>query len=156
MFKVLFLITLCTSSWKRVHKSNKTVNIQGLFVLTIGYVDVTTYLPTNYYYIIERVYFVYRFFVLFIRTLSFLLLLYAASWRYKRDYLHASIDILFYIMFYIINTMKKHKTLLYHVRSYNTKEVLIWTWAPPPQSTICSYAPYISSSTTILARSNKC
>ena len=30
------------------------------------------------------------------------------TWRYKRDYLQASIDILFYIMFYIINMMKKH------------------------------------------------
>ena len=36
------------------------------------------------------------------------LFLYTVSWRYKRDYLYASIDILFYIMFYIINTMKKH------------------------------------------------
>ena len=27
---------------------------------------------------------------------------------FKRDYLHASMDILFYIMFYRINTMKKH------------------------------------------------
>ena len=28
--------------------------------------------------------------------------------RYKGDYLHASLDILFNIIFYIINTMKKH------------------------------------------------
>ena len=34
-------------------------------------------------------------------------------WRYKRDWLHASIDILFYIMFYIINTMKKQILLYY-------------------------------------------
>ena len=27
---------------------------------------------------------------------------------YKRDYLHANIDILFYILFYIINTLEKH------------------------------------------------
>ena len=27
---------------------------------------------------------------------------------YKRDYLYANIDVLFCIMFYIINTMKKH------------------------------------------------
>ena len=54
----------------------------------------------------------------FISTVSFVLFLYAISWSYKRDCLHASIDILFYIMFYIINTMKKHQTLLYHVRTY--------------------------------------
>ena len=42
------------------------------------------------------------------------LILYTVSWGYKRDYLRTSIDILFYIMFYIINTMKK-QTLLYHV-----------------------------------------
>ena len=30
-------------------------------------------------------------------------------------------------MFYIINTMKKHQILLYHVPIYNEKQVLIWT-----------------------------
>ena len=60
----------------------------------------------------------------YIHTYSHILL-YTASWRYRRDYLQASIDTLFYIMFYIINKMKKHKTLLFHVRSYNTKKVPI-------------------------------
>ena len=36
------------------------------------------------------------------------LFLYTVSLRYKRDYLCARIDILFYIMLYILNTMKKH------------------------------------------------
>ena len=117
-----------------MHNSKEIVNIQGLFVLTVGYVDMTTYPLTKYYYIIERVYFIYRLFVLFISTLPFLLLLHAALWRYKRDYLHASINILYYV----ISTMKK-QTLLYHVLSYNTKKVPIWTW--PSQPTICSYAP---------------
>ena len=53
--------------------------------------------------------------------------------RYKGDYLHASLDILFNIIFYIINTMKK-QTLLYHVRAYDTKKVLIWTCPPLPPS----------------------
>ena len=44
---------------------------------------------------------------------------YTVSWRYKRDYLCASIDILFYIMSYITNTMKKHYILLYHVPTYD-------------------------------------
>ena len=84
-----------------MHNSKEIVNIQGLFVLTVGYVDMTTYPLTKYYYIIERVYFIYELFILFVSTLSFLLFL------NKRDYLHTSIDILLYIMFYIINTMKK-------------------------------------------------
>ena len=46
------------------------LNIEGLFVLTVGYVDITIYLPTKYYYIIEIVYFIHRLFVLFISTLS--------------------------------------------------------------------------------------
>ena len=60
--------------WKRKHNSKEIVNMQGLFVLTItiGY--------------------------LFISTFSSLLFLYAVSWRYKRDYLYASIDILFSIL----------------------------------------------------------
>ena len=51
----------------------EVVNIQGLFVLTVGYVDKTTYPLTKYYYIIERVYFIYRLFILFITTFSFLM-----------------------------------------------------------------------------------
>ena len=50
---------------------------------------------TKYYYIIERVYFIYRFFILFFGTLSFLLFLHSVSWRYNRDYFHGNIDILF-------------------------------------------------------------
>ena len=120
-----FLTTLCTSFWKIAHNSKETVNIQGLFVLTVGYVDMTTYPLTKYYYIIERVDFIYRLFILCITTFSFLLFLYTVSWAYKRDYLHASIDIWFYIMFYIINTMKKYQTLLHHVRTCDTKKAPI-------------------------------
>ena len=103
-----FLTTFCRSFWKRAHNSKEIVNIQGLFVLTVGYVDVTTYPLTKYYYIIERVYFFYKVFVLFISTLSILLFLYTVLWRYKRYCLHASTDILFYILFYITNTVKKY------------------------------------------------
>ena len=74
----------------------------------VGYVDMTTYPLTKYYYIIERVYFIYRLFILFISILSFLMFLYTVLRRCKTDYLHTSIEFLFYIMLYIINTMKKH------------------------------------------------
>ena len=47
-----FLTTFCTSFWERVHNLKEIVNIQGLFVATVGYVDVTTYSLTNYHYII--------------------------------------------------------------------------------------------------------
>ena len=43
--------------------------------------------------------------ILFFNTFSILLLLYAVPWSYK----NASIDILVYITFYIINAMKKHR-----------------------------------------------
>ena len=82
--------------------------MQGLFVLTVCYVDITTYPLTKYYYIIGGVYFIYRLFILFITTFSFLLFLYTVLWKYKRDYLHASTCILFYIIFFIMNTMKKY------------------------------------------------
>ena len=116
IFAALILTTFSTSFWKRVHNSKEIVNIQGLFVATVGYVDMTTYPLTKYYhrdispwnyYTIESVYFIYRLFILFISTLSLLLILYTVSWRYKRDYLHTGIDVLFYVMFCIINTMKK-------------------------------------------------
>ena len=57
--------------------------------------------------------------------------MYTVSCRYKRDYLHASIDILFYSIFYIINTMKKNLPFLYHACTHGTKKVLMWTWPPP-------------------------
>ena len=41
------------------------------------------------------------------------------------------LDIWFYIMFCIINTMKKH-ILLYHVRPYDAKKILILTCPPSP------------------------
>ena len=91
-----------------MHNSNEIVNIQDLFVLNVGYVDKTTYPLTKYYYIIERACLIYRLFIIFITTFSFLLFLYAVSWRAKIDYPHASINLLFDIMFFIINTMKKH------------------------------------------------
>ena len=90
-----------------MYNSKEIVNIQGLFVLTVGYVDVDTNPLTKYYYIIERVYLILRLFILFITMFSFLLFLYTVSWRHKRNYLHASIDLLFGIMFFITNTMKK-------------------------------------------------
>ena len=56
---------------------------------------------TKYYYIIERVYFIHNLFILFISTFSFLVFLQTVSCSilsgilYKRDYLHARVDILF-------------------------------------------------------------
>ena len=60
---------------------------------------------------------------------------------YKRDYLDASIDILFNIMFFIINMIKKHETLLCHVCTllchictYDTKKGKMSRFKPvPPQ-----------------------
>ena len=40
-----FLTTFCTSLWKRVHNLKEIVNLQeDLFVLTVGYVDIKTYI----------------------------------------------------------------------------------------------------------------
>ena len=108
-----FLTTFCTSFTKRVHNSKETVTVQGLLVLTVGY--------------------------LFISTFSFLLYLHTTSWRYKRDYLHASIDI-FFILSSILLTRCRNIRLFYITFVLTMqKKVLIWTW--PPQSTISSYAP---------------
>ena len=79
----------------------KAVNLKSLFLLTVGYVDMTTYPLTKYYYNIERVYLIYRFFIFFISTFSFLLFLYTVSCRYERDYLYVSVDILF--LHYVLN-----------------------------------------------------
>ena len=58
----------CTSFRKRALNSKDIVNIQILFVLTVGDVDMTTYPLRKYYYIIERIFFIYRLFILFIST----------------------------------------------------------------------------------------
>ena len=72
-----------------MHNSKEIVNIQGLFVLTVGYVDMTTYPLLKYHYIIERSYLIYRLFILFISMFSFSLQLERVSWRHERNYLHA-------------------------------------------------------------------
>ena len=42
-----------------MHNSKEIVTIQGLFALTVGSVDKTTYPLTKYYYIIEKVYLIF-------------------------------------------------------------------------------------------------
>ena len=37
-------MAFCTSFWKRVHNSKKIVNLQGLFLLTVSYGDIKTYI----------------------------------------------------------------------------------------------------------------
>ena len=88
-----------------MHNSEEIVNMKGLFVLNIGYVDMTTYPLTNYYYIIEKVYLTVHIIYQYIFILA--VFIYSIM-EHRRDYHHASIDILFYIMFYIINEMKEH------------------------------------------------
>ena len=99
------------------------INITYIYI----YIHIT-YIHTYNIYI-----HIYIYIYIHLHTLYIHILLYTVSWRYKRDYLQASIYILFYTMLYFIYTMKKHKTLLYHVRSYNTKKVPIWTCLPPPK-----------------------
>ena len=41
-FNSFFNFLFCTSSWKKVHNSKEIVNLQGLFVLTVGYKDIKT------------------------------------------------------------------------------------------------------------------
>ena len=99
-----FLTTFCTSFWKRAHSSKEVVNIQGLFVLTVGYVDMTTYPPT----ILLKEY------VLFIGCLYYLSVhchsccLYIQHHGGIREITSTPVQIFCFIMFYIINTMKKH------------------------------------------------
>ena len=54
-------------------------NVQGLFVLIVGCVYMTTHPLTKYDHIMERVCFIYRLFVLFISASSFLMFLYTVS-----------------------------------------------------------------------------
>ena len=95
---------------------------------------------TKYYYIIERVYFIYNLFMLFICTFSFLLFLYTVSWRYKRDYVHVSRDILFKLCTILLIWWRNIR--LFYTSFLPTIQKRSWFEpAPPPQSTICSYAP---------------
>ena len=102
--EVLFLINFSISFWKRVHNLKEIVNIQGLFVLTVGYVDMTTYPPT----VLLKEY------VLFIGCLYYLSVhchsccLYIQHHGGIREITSTPVQIFCFIMFYIINTMKKH------------------------------------------------
>ena len=119
------LTILCTSFRGKKHNSKEIVNMQGLFVLTADSVDMTTYPLTIYYHIIERVYLIYRLFILFISTFSCLLFLYTVSWRHKRLPPCQYRYVVSYYVLYVINTINKHLTLSYHVCTYDTKKVPI-------------------------------
>ena len=105
------LTPISTAFWKIAHNLKEIVNVQVLFVLTVGYINMTTTPLRKYCYIIKGAYFIYRLFILFISTLSLFMFFYTVSWRCNRDYLHASLDVLFYIKFCVINSTKKHETL---------------------------------------------
>ena len=136
-----FLTTFCTSFWERVHNLKEIVNIQGLFVATVGYIDVTTYSLTNHHYIIEKIYFIYRLLILFISTLSFLLFLYTVLWRYKRYYLHASIDV-FFILCSILLTQWRNRNIRFFYTTFVLTIQKRSRFEPAsPQSYIYSYAP---------------
>ena len=126
--RVSFWTTFSTSFLKGAHNLKEIANIQGLTVLTVSYLDMTTNPLTKCYYINEIVYFIYRLFISFISTLSFLLFLHTKPWRYKRVCQSRYFFILCSILLTRCRNMKK--TLLYHMRTYNTKKVSIWTWPP--------------------------
>ena len=88
-------------------------------------------------------YIFYRLFIFFISTFSFLLLLYKVSWMCKRDYFNPSVDISFYIMLYIINTMKINIRQFYTPFVLKMQKSFRFEPARPTQSTICSYTPVI-------------
>ena len=48
-----------------MHNSKKIVNLQGLFVLTVVYVDMTTHPVRKYCHVIKRASFIDKFFYIF-------------------------------------------------------------------------------------------
>ena len=74
-----FLTTFLANVWKKVHNSKEVMNLPGLLVLTVGYIDIKTFALSKYYYITEREYFIFRLFILFVSTFSFLFFLYLVS-----------------------------------------------------------------------------
>ena len=94
--------------------SKEIINIQGLFVLTVGYLDMTTYLPIKYYYIIESVYFIYRLFVLFISRC-----IYHIHIHYIHIYIYTYIRInITYIYIYIHITYIHTYNIYIHIYIY--------------------------------------
>ena len=98
-----------------------------------------TYPQTKYYYIIERAYFIYRLFILFISTFSFLLFFIQYHGRIREIISIPVWTYRFYIMFYIINTMKLNIRQFYNkflltIQKRSRFELALL------QSTICSYA----------------
>ena len=97
-----FLTTFCTSFWKKVHNSKKNCKSARFVCFDLWlhrYQNI--YTLTKYYYIIERVYFIYKLLILFISTFSFLLLLYTVSWKYERlPPCQHRYFVLYYVLYY--------------------------------------------------------
>ena len=80
----------------------------------------------------ESVYFIYRLFIY--QYIFILAILYTVLWRYKKDCLRASIDIVLYIMFYIINTLKKLYSFIPRLclRNKRSSDLSLPPSLPPP------------------------
>ena len=115
----------------------------NLFVLTVGYVNMTTYPLTKYYYIIDRVYFIYR--------LSYYLSVHCHFCCFYIQY-HGRIreinfmPIFCFIIFSVLLTrwrnIKLHYTTFVLAKQKRSRYEHAHLPPPPhPQSTICSYAP---------------
>ena len=133
-YKVLFITTFCHSFRKRVYYSKEIVHLQGLFVLTVSFVDIKTYPITKYYYIIERVYFIYRLFILFISTFSFLLFIFSTIEVQERlppcQYRYFVLN--YAILYSTLLTWSRNIGLFYTDCVLTIeKKVQIWTWPLP-------------------------
>ena len=76
---------------------------------------------------IEKLIFYSMFIYQYISILA--IFIYTVSWKYKRDYLHDSVDILFYIVVYITHKIRLFDTTFALII---TKKIPIWTFHPFP------------------------
>ena len=100
--RVLFLTTFCTIF---VHQYTRFVCFHRWFR---RYDYISTNKVLLYYW---KNIFYSKVLILYISTLSSLLFLFTVSSRYKSDYLHASIDILFFIMFWNIRILTRWRNI---------------------------------------------
>ena len=79
MFEVLFLTAFCTSFWRRVHNSKEIVNLQDLFVLTVSYIVIKTYIHQQCITILLKGY------ILFMGCLYYLSIYFHSSYCIQYD-----------------------------------------------------------------------
>ena len=115
-----------------------------MLVLTVGYVDMTTYSLTKYYYIIERLYLIYRWPLLLISTFSYLLF-YIQYHEVIWEITSMPVQIFYFILCSLLLTQWRNIRLFYTIFAVATQNRSRFEPDPAPTSLPAPYSVFVDT-----------